>query len=225
MAADNTVPEAVDQARPSHNMGLTTPDGADAVGDVAERHVMPVAPDNSIHDDHRKAAEVARAALPTRLSQLCDLVEALATFPDLEPLLLDISPDCYNRVDPYLDTAFETLSRLRTLWKKHRHDATAVRVQPRAPQRVRQPTKRKTRRKTKAQTRQPAQTAHATTETAPSQPDLLLAAIRTAPQPLTIEDLRQLPGVDGSRAKRNVTRLVEQRKMQETPAGYVGVSP
>ena len=149
MAADNTVPEAVDQARPSHNMGLTTPDGADAVCDAAERHVMPVAPDNSIHDDHRKAAEVARAALPTRLSQLCDLVEALATFPDLEPLLLDIPPDCYNRVDPYLDTAFETLSRLRTLWKKHRHEATAVRVQPRAPQRVRQPTKRQTRRKMK----------------------------------------------------------------------------
>ena len=73
-------------------------------------------------DGHRKAAEVARAALPKRLSQLCDLVEALATFPDLEPLLLDISPDCYNRVDPYLDTAFETLSRLRTLWKQHRHE-------------------------------------------------------------------------------------------------------
>jgi hypothetical protein len=122
MAADNTVPEAVDQARPSHNMGLTTPDGADAVCDAAERHVMPVAPDNSIHDGHRKAAEVARAALPKRLAQLCDLVEALATFPDLEQLLLDISPDWYNRVAPYLDTAFETLSRLRTLWQKHRHE-------------------------------------------------------------------------------------------------------
>jgi ParB-like chromosome segregation protein Spo0J len=73
-------------------------------------------------DGHRKAAEVARAALPTRLSQLCDLVEALATFPDLEPLLLDISPDWYNRVAPSLDTAFETLSRLRTLWKQHRHE-------------------------------------------------------------------------------------------------------
>ena len=102
MAADNTTPEAVN--------------------DAAERHATPVAPDDSIHDSHTKDAEVARAALPKRLSQLCDLVEALATFPDLEPLLLDISPDCYNRVDPYLDTAFETLSRLRTLWKKHRHE-------------------------------------------------------------------------------------------------------
>ena len=73
-------------------------------------------------DGHPKAAEVARAALPKRLSQLCDLLEALATFPDLEQLLLDISPDCYDRVDHYLDTAFETLSRLRTLWKKHRHE-------------------------------------------------------------------------------------------------------
>ena len=73
-------------------------------------------------DGHPKAAEATRAALPKRLSQLCDLLEALATFPDLEQLLLDISPDCYNRVDPYLDTAFETLSRLRTLWKKHRHE-------------------------------------------------------------------------------------------------------
>ena len=122
MAADTTVPEAVDQARPSHNMGLTTPDGADAVCDAAERHVTPAAPDNSIHDGHPKAAEAARAALPKRLSQLFDLLEALATFPDLEQLLLDIPPDCYDRVDPYLDTAFETLSRLRTLWKQHRHE-------------------------------------------------------------------------------------------------------
>jgi hypothetical protein len=123
-----------------------------------------------------------------------------------------------------LKTAFATLNRLRTFRKEHRHDATEVLVQPRAPQRVRQPTEGKTRRKTKAKTRQPAQTAHATTQAVPSQPDLLLAALRTAQQPLMIEDLRQLPGVDGSRAKRNVTRLVEQRKIQETPAGYVVVS-
>jgi hypothetical protein len=73
-------------------------------------------------DGHLKAAEVARAALPTRLSQLCDLLAALATFPVLEQLLLDISPDCYDRVDHDLDTAFETLSQLRTLWKTHRHE-------------------------------------------------------------------------------------------------------
>jgi hypothetical protein len=73
-------------------------------------------------DGHPKAAEATRAALPKRLSQLFALLEALATFPDLEQLLLDIPPDCYNRVAPYLDTAFETLSRLRTLWKKHRHE-------------------------------------------------------------------------------------------------------
>jgi hypothetical protein len=122
MAADTTVPEAVDQARLRHNMGLTTPDGADAVCDTAERHVTPAAPDNSIHHGHPKAAEAARTALPKRLSELLNLLEALATFPELEQLLLDILPDGYDRVDPYLDTAFETLSRLRTLWKKHRHE-------------------------------------------------------------------------------------------------------
>ena len=205
VAADNTVREAVH--------------------DAAERHATPVAPDDSLHEGPTKDAAAARVAFPTRLSRLFDLLDALATFPALEQLLLDIPPDCYDRVDQYLDPAFATLNRLRTFRKEHQHDATAVRVPPRAPQRVRQPPKRKTRRKTKAQTRPPAQTAPATTETAPSQPALLLAAIRTAPQPLTIEDLRQLPGVDGRRAKRNVTRLVEQRKMQETPAGYVGVSP
>ncbi len=73
-------------------------------------------------DGHPKAAEAARAALPKRLSQLFDLLEALATFPDLEQLLLDIPPDCYDRVDQYLDTAFATLNRLRTFWKEHRHE-------------------------------------------------------------------------------------------------------
>jgi hypothetical protein len=73
-------------------------------------------------DVHLKAAESARAAFPKRLSQLFDLLEGLATFPDLEPLLLDMPPDCYDRVDHDLDTAFETLSLLRTLWKKHRHE-------------------------------------------------------------------------------------------------------
>ena len=91
-------------------------------------------------------------------------------------------------------------------------------MQPRAPQRVRQPTKGKTRHKTKR-----AQTAQAATATAQSQPDLLLAAIRTAEQPLTHEALRQMPGVDGSRLKRNVSRLLAQGKMQETPAGYMVV--
>jgi hypothetical protein len=78
---------------------------------------------------------------------------------------------------------------------------------PQAPQRGRQPKQGKTRSKTKR------------TQTA-----LILAAIRTAPQPLTIEDLRQRPGVDGSRLKRNVTRLVAQGKIQEMSAGtFCGV--
>ena len=102
MATDNTVREAVN--------------------DAAERHATPVATDDSIHEGHTKDAEAARAAFPKRLSRLFDLLEALATFPELEQLLLDIAPDCYDRVDHYLDTAFETLSRLRTLWKKHRHE-------------------------------------------------------------------------------------------------------
>ena len=131
-----------------------------------------------------------------------ELLAALATFPELEQLLLDIPPDCYDRVDQYLAPALDTLSRLKTLWKKHRHEVLAVPVQPRAPQRVRQPTKGKTRRKTKR------------TQTA-----LILAAIHTAPQPLTREDLRQRPGVDGSRLKRNMARLVAQGKLQEMSGG------
>src|SRR5262245_41459591 len=112
-------------------------------------------------DGPPKAAEAARVALSKRLSQLCDLLAGLATFPDLEQLLLDMPPDCYDRVDQYLDPAFATLNRLRTFRKEHRHDATEVLVQPRASQRVRQPTRGKTRRKTKAKTRQPAQTEDA----------------------------------------------------------------
>ena len=224
MVAGNPVREAVNQARQDHDMGLTTPAFAEVIDEAAGHHVTPVAPNDSIHNGHMRESEAAREALPKRLSQLFDLLEALATFPDLEQLLLDIPLDCYDRVDRDLDTAFATLNRLRTFREEHQHDATAVRVQPRAPQRVRQPTTRKMRRKTKAQTRQPAQTAQATTQTVLSQPALLLAAIRTAPQPLTIEDLRQMPGVEGSRVRRNVTRLVAQGKIQETPEGYVVVS-
>jgi hypothetical protein len=39
-----------------------------------------------------------------------------------------------------------------------------------------------------------------------------------------MEDLRQMPGVDGSRLKRNVSRLLAQGKVQEMSAGYVVVS-
>ena len=120
--------------------------------------------------------------------------------------------------------AFGALKELRRHWQQHRHDAPGGLGQPRAPQRVRQPTKRKIRRQTKAKTRKRAQTAHAATETALSQPDLLLTAIRAAQQSLMIEDLRQISGVDGGRLKRNVSRLVAQGKIQETPAGYVVVS-
>src|SRR5262249_49943397 len=45
---------------------------------------------------HPKAAEAARAAFPTRLAQLCALLEGLATFPDLEHLLLDMPPEWYD---------------------------------------------------------------------------------------------------------------------------------
>jgi hypothetical protein len=199
MATDNTVREAVN--------------------DAVERHVTPVAPDNSIHDGHLKEAEGARAALPKRLSRLFDLLEGIATFPDLEQLLLDLPPEGYDRLDRSLDPAFAILNRLRIFRKEHQHDATEVLVQPSAPPRVMQPTKRKTRRKPKAKTRQPAQTAHAATATAQSQPALLLAAIRTAQQPLTIEDLRQISGVDGRRLKYNVGRLVKHGKIQEMPGG------
>jgi hypothetical protein len=224
MAAGNPVHEAVNQARQDHDLGLTTPAFAEAIDEAAGHHVTPIAPDDSLHNGHMKEAEAACAAIPKRLSQLFDLLTALATFPDLEQLLLDIPQDCYDRIDQYLDPAHDTLSRLKTLWKKHQHDEPEVLVHPRASQRVRQPAKRKTRRKTQAKTRQPAQTAQATTQTVLSQPDLLLAALRTAQQPLIYEALREMPGVDGSRLKRNVSRLVAQKKVQETPLGYVMVS-
>jgi hypothetical protein len=50
-----------------------------------------------------------------------------------------------------------------------------------------------------------------------------LAAIRTAQPLLTIEALRQMPGVESGRLKRNVSRLLAQGKIQETSAGYVVV--
>jgi hypothetical protein len=123
MHAGNTIREAINQERQGHNIGLTTPSAADAVSDMVERRVTPLASNDSMPDRHTKEAESTHAAIPTRLSQLFDLLAALATFPDLEQLLLDIPPDCYDRVDHDLDTAFDTLSRLRTLWKKHRHEA------------------------------------------------------------------------------------------------------
>jgi hypothetical protein len=179
-------------------------------------------------DGHPQAAEAARTAFPKRLSQLCDLLAALATSPALEQLLPDIPPDYYDRVDQYLDSAFDTLHHMRILWKKHRHEASGILMPPQAPQRGRQPKQGKTRSKMKraqthaapqAKTRQPAQTAHASTETGLSQPDLLLAALRTAPQSLTMEDLRQMPGVDGRRLKRNMARLVAQGKIQAMTGG------
>jgi ParB-like chromosome segregation protein Spo0J len=156
---------------------------------------------------HLQAAEAARAGLPKRLSRLVTLLEALENLPDIDQVFLGIPSDCYDRVDHSLDTASETLRRLKTLWKKHRRDATEVPVRPKKSQRSQQPEKGQTQGKTK-----PLQTA------------VILKAIRKAQQPLTSEDLRQRPDVDGSRLKRNVSRLVAQGKIQEKPEGYVVVS-
>ena len=204
---------------------------ADALCQATDHQVTFPATDGLVHESLQEA-ETARAAFPTRLFQLLEPLQELITIRHLEQLLLDIPPDYAARVDQCLTMAFGVLNELRSLWKKHRHEAPGVLVQPRAPQRVRQPIKGKTRRRTKraqkhaapkAKTRQPVQTTHAATATAQSQPDLLLVALRTVQQPLMIEDLRQLPGVAGSRVKRNVNRLVAQGKIQETPAGYVVV--
>jgi ParB-like chromosome segregation protein Spo0J len=153
-------------------------------------------------EGHTKDAKATRAALPKRLSQLFELLEELATISDLEQLLLDIPSDCYDRVDHDLDTAFKTLRRLKTLWQKYRLDAPVGLGQPRTPQRVRQSAKGKTRRKTKQ-----------------TQPALILKAIRTALQPLTIKDLRQRPSVNGRRLKHNIARLVAQGKIEERTGG------
>jgi hypothetical protein len=53
--------------------------------------------------------------------------------------------------------------------------------------------------------------------------DRIRIAMGDAQQPLTMEELRQLPGVGGSRLKSNVAKLVAEEKIQETPAGYVVV--
>src|SRR4029453_13721329 len=90
-------------------------------------------------DAHPKAAGAARAAFSKRLSRLFDLLKGIVTFPALEQLLLNVPRDYYGRGHHHLDTGYDTLSQLRTLWKKHRHEVPEVPVQPRAPQRVRQP--------------------------------------------------------------------------------------
>jgi len=121
MAAGNPVRETVNQARQGPDIGLLPPPFAEAICEVAGNHERNARSDDFTYVGYIKEAEVARAALPKRLSQLFDLLEALVTVSDLEQCLLDISPDWYDRVDHDLDTAFETLRRLRTLWKKHRH--------------------------------------------------------------------------------------------------------
>jgi hypothetical protein len=165
----------------------------------------------------------------------------------LEELVAAIPDYAAYRVDQYLDQACTTLVRFATLWTAQRHEAAYPErdthgqnvLVPDAPAPVQepqlsnQPNKGRARRKRKqaqthaalkAKTRPPVQTAHAATETALSQPDLLLAAIRTAQQPLTIEALRQMPGVESGRIKRNMAWLVAQGKIQEMPGGYVVVS-
>jgi hypothetical protein len=179
---------------------------ADALCQVIESPETCPVPDSLIQAGLQEA-EAVRAAFPTRLCQLLEPLQELTTIRDLTQRLLDIPPDWYARVDQCLALAFGALNELRALWQKHRHDAPEGLVQPRAPQRVRQPTKGQTRRKTKR------------TQTA-----LILAAIHTAPQPLTYKDLRQSPGIDGSRLKRNMARLVAQGKIQEMPEGtFCGV--
>jgi hypothetical protein len=170
----------------------------------------------------RQDAEAVRAAFPVHLFQLLESLQELSTRGDLAQCLRDIPPECYDRVDQCLAMAFDALTELRSLWQKHRREAPVGLGQLRAPQR--QTKRARTPTTPKAKSRQSMQTAQAVAETALSQPDLLLRAIRTAPQPLTIQDVRQLPGVDGRRVKRNVARLVAQGKIQETPAGYGMVS-
>jgi hypothetical protein len=158
-------------------------------------------------DSQTKEAEAGHVAIPKRMSPLFASLEALVNLQDLEQLLREIPEEWYDRVDQYLDTAFETLRRLRTVWKKRRHDEAEVPVQPKKSQRSQEPKKGKRWRNMKR-----------------SQAALILKAIRTAEQPLMIEALRQMPGVESGRLKRNVSRLVAQKKVQETPAGYIVVS-
>jgi hypothetical protein len=126
---------------------------------------------------------------------------------DLTQRLLDIPPDCHDRVDQCLTRAWGALNELRSLWQQHRHDATEVPVQPKQLQSGQEPKQEKTQRKTKR-----------------SQTVLILEALRTAEQPLTHEHLRQVPGVDGGMLPRYLRLLMEQGRIQETPTGYVAAS-
>jgi hypothetical protein len=234
--------EAVHHALQKHEITLPTPALADAICQATDRQVTLAATDGLLHDERTKEEEAVIMAQTKRLFQLFNALEALATLPDSEELVAEIPDYAAYRVDKYLDQACTTLVRFATLWTEQRHEAAYLErdtngqnvMVPDAPapvqepQRSNQPNKRRARRKTKrarthtapqAKPRQSAQTAQAATETALSQPDLLLAAIRTAPQSLTMEDLRQRPGVDGSRLKRNLARLVAQGKIQAMTGG------
>jgi hypothetical protein len=224
---------------------MPTPALADVSQGTARQDSL-TATEGRRHDGSPTAAEAVPTAHMPRHVPLCEALEALTTLPALDILIREMPESATSRIDRYLDEALRTLRRFADLWEAHRHGGAghlhgtnertvmvpdaAVRVQEL--QQSTKPTQGRTRRKRQqalthaapqAKTHQPAQTAQATTETGLSQPDLLLAAIRTAPQPLTIEALRQMPGVDGSRLKRTVSRLVAQGKIQETPAGYVVV--
>jgi ParB-like chromosome segregation protein Spo0J len=247
MAAGKDAKEAVTHALQKHAIVVPTPALADAICVATDRQVTLAATDGLLHDGRTKAEEAAIMAQTKRLFQLFHALEALATLPALEELVAEIPDYAAYRVDRYLDQACTTLVRFATLWTEQRLGAAYPErdthgqnvmvpdapVPVQEPQRSRQPKKGRARHKRKqaqphaapkAKTRQPARSVHAAAETALSQPDLLLAALRTAQQPLMIEDLRQISGVGGSRLKRNVSRLVVQGKIQETPLGYVMVS-
>jgi hypothetical protein len=218
-AAGASPTEVIAPALQRQEEAMPTPVLADALSQVTDRQDPLAATEGLRHDGSAKAAEEVHTAYMPRHVPLCDALEGLATLPALDLLIIEMPASATSRIDRYLDEALSTLRRFASLWKKHRHEVPEVPGQPKAPKRGKQLAQGKTRRKPKAKTRQPAQTAYSTTETAPSQPDILLAAIHKAPQPLTRKDLRQTLGVDGSRLKRNLARLVAQGKIQEMPGG------
>jgi hypothetical protein len=128
MAAGKTPQDAVHHALEKHAITLPTPALADAIGAATDRQVTLPATDGLLPESCPKADEATAMAQTTRLFQLFNALEALATLPDLETLLAEIPDSSASRVAQYLDAALSTLTRFATLWKAHR-DAEACHLQ------------------------------------------------------------------------------------------------
>jgi len=132
LEAGKTAEDAVATALQRHAITPLTPDLADAVAHATGGQIMLDVVDGVLHDGCTKVEEAAVMAETWPMSQLLNALEALATLPDLEPLLSAIPVASAYRVAQYvaqyLAPALSTLTRFDTLWKAHQ-DAEACHLQ------------------------------------------------------------------------------------------------